>query len=238
MSEHYIVGGSRTSSPDVVLTSEQEHSVDPLVAVEAALMIEPDFYANQPPAIIGHVYRWVLNLVNLLFQYARHYFGAHSDRVQALERRIRVLEARPVPNQAAQSTPLPRQPQQPSSSKSTRCQRCHVIGHGMSDCRTKDPIGTKKRVAANQKMKKQMQRQRTLPIPLRPPYPHSHHGVTFDDYFPDTFAARPAPPPPVRTGVTTRSMSALVADASEFRRRKTQSVRDKRRKGATSSGTS
>jgi len=230
----YIVG-SRPSSPDSVHTSGTQASVDPLIAVETALMIEPEFFGNQPPAIIKDVYRWVLNLVTLLFEYARHYFGTQSDRLSAHERRLRVLEARPVLTQAAQSTPLPQQPQQPStsaSSKKIRCQRCHVIGHGISECRTKDPVVTKHRVACNQKMKKQMERQRTTHTPFNPSY--SHYNFFNDPVVPLT----PPTSPPQRPGATTRSMTALVADATEFRRRKTQSVRDKRRKGATPSGTS
>ena len=241
MSDTVIIDGSRSPSPDDVHTRRNEALPDPVIQFEAALMMEPDFIAQQAPCAITQFYRWVHNLITLLFNYAAHYFGTHKDHLQALEARIRILEARPVvPQVAAQPTPLPQQPQHPSTSTSkTRCQRCHVIGHSTTECRTKDPIATKKRVANNQKIKKELERQRSLPNPVYPRYyGPTRFDINLDDYFGDHVVQPPPPPPLKRQGMTTRSMTALVADASEFRRRKTQSVRDKRRKGATPSGTS
>lgn len=57
--------------------------------------------------------------------------------------------------QSTQPTPIPQQPSNAmhGTSHQTRCQHCHVTGHDTTDCHTRDPVATKKRIASNQKIK-------------------------------------------------------------------------------------
>jgi hypothetical protein len=116
---------------------------------------------------------------------------------------------------------------------SLRCRRCRASGHDTTQCRTKNPDLVKKRVVNNKKAKKEADRIRANPtIHSRlPPY-NPHLPFDLQDYFYEL-----PPPPPRRLGATTRSMTALAVDAQEFRRRQSQSARDKRRQGAKSSTT-
>src|ERR1700678_754580 len=95
----------------------------------------------------------------------------------------------------------------------------NAIGHDTTQCRTKDPVTIKKRVANNQKIKKESATlQARFPIP---PRLHPYH-----QYFGDPIIPYQQP---------LQTYYANIADAKELRRRKTQSTWDKRRKGATSS---
>jgi hypothetical protein len=100
-------------------------------------------------------------------------------------------------------------PTTPAQSARMKCQRCHASGHDKSTCRTKDPDTMKKRVAKNN-------RSRAKATPIIPP----------------AYAALPSPLvyPHGFSGPTTHTaFTALVADATEMRRRTTQSARDKRK---------
>jgi hypothetical protein len=194
--------------PSVLISSDREE-------VKSALASQPRFTDAQVIAL----YNWVVRLVTALLNYVTYFIGDNSDRIDSLQQKIQELETS-IANQPTQSTPTPHQPQHPPHpSRLTRCQRCHALGHGIIDCRTKDPVTIKKRVANNQKAKKEAQRQSQAPdLGLRPPV-----------YYPHLFADPTIPP-----SSSNQAMVALAADAKELRRRKMQSTRDKRRKGAPS----
>jgi hypothetical protein len=190
------------------------------------------------PSVIHVFYNWLHDLINILWLFVTAQLDNTSDRIEALETSVADLRARPIPSQPAPSTP--RQPQRPSSS--TRCQRCYALGHAIADCRTKDPIAQKKRVAATQKAAKEMERRRMAALLPRRSLANSTFPVHLTDFFGDTVIPAPTsggvviPTLPDRTTTRSqaRSLMGLAADASELRRRRIQSTRDKRRRNASS----
>ena len=198
--------------PPTVLTSDDRE------AVASALASEPRFTDPQTIAL----YNWVVRLVTALFNYVTYFIGDNSDRTDSLQQKVQDLEAR-IAQLTSQPTPTPHQSS--TASRSTRCQRCHAIGHGTNDCRTKDPVLNKKRVANNRKAKKEAEQRTYMP---QPPLPRSYSSPP--RYYHDV-----TPELPIRPEYP--AFTALVADAKELRRRKVQSTRDKRRKGAPTTST-
>ena len=163
------------------------------------------------------LYNWVLRLITALFHYVTFFMGDNADQIQSLRFRIQGLEEKSQSQLTQQThpTPTPQQPARPTR----RCQRCHAIGHGTNDCRTKDPVVVKKRVSNNQKARKRAAEQ-SQPPPIGSPY----YGPA--NLFGDPLFIHNPPP-------SSQALMALAADAKELRRRKVQSMRDKRRSGAT-----
>lgn len=196
--------------------------------VESALASKPRFTDPQVTAL----YNWALRLITALFNYVSYFLGDSSDRHDSLQHRVRELEEKirelqstpPVP--ATSSHPTPQQPLRPA--RSARCKRCTAIGHDTSSCRTKDPVAVKKRVSNNQKLRKQGRDPPagSIPSSQQPPQYspfYGSHGPL--DLFGNPLFNYSSP--------TTQAFTALAADAKELRRRKVQSTRDKRRRGAT-----
>jgi len=195
--------------------------------VESALASKPSFTDPQSRAL----YNWCFRLITALFNYVSFFLGDNADRHISLQNRVQDLEEKfeelqstpPVPSTTPH--PTPQQPVRPA--RSVRCKRCSAIGHDTNDCRTKDPVAVKKRVSNNRKRRKQNEDQPLggVPVPPMPPHlsPFFQRDV-FGNYNPDF-------------GPTTQAFTALAADAKELRRRKVQSTRDRRRRGATSTTT-
>jgi len=204
-----------------------------------ALNSRPSFLSEQGiDPVIRALYAWIKNVVMLLYGYLATMFGDNIDRIDALEASVAALQAMPRA-QPAPSTP--RQPQRPSSS--TRCPRCHALGHTVTDCRTKDPAAQKKRVAATQKAAKEMERRRMAALLPRRSLANSTFPVHLDDFFGDPIIPAVSPrggvviptlPDHTTTRSQARSLMGLAADATELRRRRIQSTRDKRRRNASS----
>jgi len=195
--------------------------------VESALASKPSFTDPQSRAL----YNWCLRLVTALFNYVSFFLGDNADRHDSLQNRVQDLEEKLQDLQSTPPAPMttphptPQQPLRPA--RPVRCKRCSAIGHDTNDCRTKDPIAVKKRVLNNRKKKKQSEDQPAGGVPAQPMPPHLSpffQRDVFGNYNPDS-------------GPSTQAFTALAADAKELRRRKVQSVRDKRRRGATSSTT-
>ena len=164
------------------------------------------------------LYNWVLRLITALFHYVTFFMGNNADQIQKLEFRIQELEEKSQSQLTQQTHPTPT-PQQPACpTHSIRCQRCHMIGHGTNDCRTKDPIAVKKRVSNNQKVRKRAAEQ-SQPPPIGSPY----YGPTL---FSDPLFIHNPPP-------SSQALMALAADAKELRRWKVQSMRNKCHSGTT-----
>jgi hypothetical protein len=223
---------SSRSSPEVlaIVTEAQ---------VTRAVNSSPSFMTEQGISpVIRVLFNWIHDLVSILWLYVSGQLDSTSDRIVALEATVADLQARPIPSQPATTTP--RQPQRPS--KPTRCQRCHAMGHAVNDCHTQDPAAQKKRVAATQKAAKEMERRRMAAILPRRSLANSTFPVHLEDFFGDTVIRAPTsggvviPSLPDRTTTRSqaRSLMGLAADATELRRRRIQSTRDKRRRNASS----
>ena len=203
-----------------------------------ALNSRPSFLSEQGiDPVIRALYAWIKNVVMLLYGYLATMFGNNMDWIDALEASVAALQAMPRA-QPAPSTP--RQPQRPSSP--TRCTRCHALGHTLTDCRTKDPVAQKKRVAATQKAAKEMERRRMAAVLPRRSLANSNIAFPIQDFFGDPVIPAttsggvviPVLPERVTTRSMARSLTGLAADATELRRRKIQSTRDKRRRNTSS----
>jgi hypothetical protein len=197
--------------------------------VESALASKPRFTDQQSIAL----YNWCFRLITALFNYVSYFLGDNSDRTDDLIRRVQALEEQsqvPQPQQTIPQSTIPQQPSRPSSRR--RCKRCHAIGHDTNECRTKDPIAIKKRVTNNQKARKKLDQD--PPLSGTGPSLHpSNSSVHFSPYGPptDSFGNQMFYN---RSSSTYEAFTALAVDAKELRRRKVQSARDKRRRGATS----
>ena len=178
---------------------------------ENSLRLAPNF------ASLVELKNWVVRALRVLGTIAFDAIELLTDRASYTDGRILRLEeiagkeASHPPASAAAPQPPTQQPSKPRAR--TRCQRCHALGHDTTDCRTKDPVATKKRVAKNARVRKAANDSRsTLPQP------------TFPFSYPFTPYTPPLPAP------AHSSIQALFADATEMRRRTAQSARDKRRR--------
>ena len=199
--------------------------------VASALASPPVFTQPQVLALYG----WVSRLVTALFNYVSFFLGDNAERTIFLENRVQDLEEKLEELQSKPAVPqtiphsIPQQPLRPT--KSIRCKRCSALGHDTNDCRSKDPIAIKKRVTNNQKARKRsMMQDHPIPGPAMPPSTSSVHfrpdGSPVNSFgHPLYFDSRTS---------TYQAFTALAADAKELRRRKMQSTRDRRRRGATS----
>lgn len=186
--------------------------------VERRLTTGPSLGANPPPMIVT-IISWITAIITSLLNFVSLFLGVISDDLAGLTDRVSELEENvPYPAPAAQPTPPTQTSQQPPRpSARTRCKRCHALGHDTADCRSRDPVAVKKRVSNNQKARKRQQEATQLPASAAP------YHLSFD---PLRYIHQPIPP------TTTHALLAQAADAKELRRRKVQSMRDKRRKGA------
>jgi len=159
--------------------------------------------------------KWIVTIFNLFLSYVQLAFYDFDRRIQELEDSDEDDEPSPShrPFAAETTIPVPATTTQSATSalvrSRRRCAKCHTKGHDEFECRTKDPAANRRRVALNQRKKKEAARPPTYPFPVDP---------RFYSY---------APPPP--TVIPPEGYAALVADAHEFRRRNNQSTQDRRR---------
>ena len=159
--------------------------------------------------------RWIVHVFTLFLSYIQLAFYDFDQRIQELEHTDEEDEPSPSHRPSAAKPFVSATATQPATSASVRlrrrCVKCHAKGHDESQCRTKDPAANRRRVAINQRRKKEAARNPpTYPFPADPRF---------------YLYAQPSPAvihPPAE-------YAAIVADASEFRRRNNQSTQDRRR---------
>jgi hypothetical protein len=195
------------------------------MSTHSAIELEQEYSAAiaSAPSLVtpSSIVTWVRGVIHALAAVVYKGLDNLTHDTNSLLERVRLLEEQvpppAIPATPTQGTTVPlaptAQPQRPGPRP--RCQRCHAIGHLTTECRTKDPAMTKKRVAKNAKSKGD-HRRAAAANDLHPRYfaipPYSPHAAPYTT------------PPSLPT-----SFSATIADASELRRRAAQSSRDKRR---------
>jgi len=166
-------------------------------------MIDDPFKPEDPD--VRKLTRWIIALIQLLISYVNSAFYDFNMRLSDLEDDDD-NEVPPTDN-VSHTEPAT----SVSARSRRRCTKCHAKGHDESQCRTQDPAASRRRVAINQRKKKEAAQIRlTYPSPVDP---------RFYSY---------APPPPAAVHPPA-DYAALVADANEFRRRNNQSTQDRRR---------
>jgi hypothetical protein len=170
-----------------------------------------DTFAGRPTTtdknrtqLLDHVY----TLISIIWSTLATTFDSLSNRILALEKQSPHVNE-PISHQKRKTGSAP------VSGPRTRCNRCHARGHATSECKTENPAAVRRRVANNTKAREA----RNLyppPHPFNSPLPHYHyaHAPHYD------FVANPYDP----------GHRALLVDATELRRRRTQSIRDKKKK--------
>ena len=157
----------------------------------------------------GHIIpEWFIHILTLFINLINSVIGYVDARFADFEEDSTDDAASEKPKQAAPKT----QPHPVPPSKTRRCTKCHARGHIDSDCTTADPAAMRRRIAANQRRKKDARRSTHL-IPAS-----SSNAIPYHLMHPPFVAPQPQV-----------NLAALAADASELRRRQTQSARDKRR---------
>ncbi|KAI6039981.1 hypothetical protein EDC04DRAFT_2602847 [Pisolithus marmoratus] len=154
--------------------------------------------------------RTIVNWVVTLFQFLLAFLDAVIREISAC---ISDVEAGApasggVPSNvamAARSGPAPSATARPT--KSPQCAKCHARRHSTEECLTKDPATMRKRVAGNQRKKKDARKP--------PPIPVSH------PLYPFITATTTSPPTPQDV--------AMAADAEELWRRRRQSTHDRKK---------
>ena len=144
--------------------------------------------------------KWIVTILKLFLSYLQLAFYDIDQQIQELEVSDEDSEPSPSHRPSAARTPIPATTTQsatlaPARSR-RRCAKCHTKGHDETECRTKDPAANRRRVALNQRKKKEAAGPPTYPFPVDP---------RFYSY---------APPPPAV--MPPKGYAALVADAHEF----------------------
>lgn len=156
---------------------------------------------------VGSVF-WVIQVLSMFLNLINSIVGFFRARIAALEEDDDFSTSSKAPDTAARNNQLP----SALPSKSRRCAKCHARGHAENDCKTTDPAAMRRRVASNQRRKKDARFfNPPLSLALPPPLPYHFQQQT-----------------PAFTQPQV-NLAAMAADASELRRRQTQSARDKRR---------
>jgi hypothetical protein len=163
----------------------------------------PQIADKSAPGVVA----WVVSVFYLLIAYLEAIFKDHEDHFHNIETDIEQLQSKIPSSQSFSSAAAAMAPIPPTKSK--RCTTCHARGHAAPECRTADPAAMRKRVAWNRKKEKETGQ----PLPSYLYYP-----------------TPPFPPPPTGIHPTSpEAYTAFAADAQELRRRRQQSIRDKRR---------
>ena len=177
--------------------------------VDKVLLLAP--YDSQHTA---DTISWTSRIFGILV----HLLSTLFDYVGRLSLRISKLEERYPNPGSGTSSPIPEEtpisrPPLSSDRKPGRCDKCHARRHSSEECRTKDGKAMRKRVAQNQRRRKASRDVHQLP-------PSSYAAP---------WSAPPLPSLPSMAATSSINISALVADATELRRRSQQSSRDKKR---------
>jgi hypothetical protein len=148
---------------------------------------------------------WIIQILSLFVNLINSIITFFNARIKALEEEATDSTTSETPDLVAPNTQHHLAP--PLTSR--RCTKCHARSHIEPDCKIADPAAMRRRVVANQRRKKDARCTHIIPaIPPPLPYHYLHNPIAF-------------PQPQV-------NFAALAADASELRRRQTQSARDKR----------
>lgn len=193
---------SELANPAIV-ESQQKEVADAIFDIRFQLDETPDH-----PAPVRNVVQWLIDVITSILTLIELIAMSYARRIMDIESIIRDNPSS-TRTTASTSTPIA-----PTASRLKRCTKCHARGHDESTCRTGDPSAMRKRVAANSRRAKEARTQQQQVLTTYPAYPPS---------FPPSLPQPPFPIPPQA------SYSAIVADATEFRRRNAQSSRDRRR---------
>ncbi|KAI6038415.1 hypothetical protein EDC04DRAFT_2896435 [Pisolithus marmoratus] len=169
------------------------------------------------PTFDNAVPRSIVNWVVTLFQFLLAFLDAVFQEIMACISNVEAdtLTSGGAPSNvaaAARSGPAPSATARPT--KSPRCAKCHARHHSTEECLTKDPAAMRKRVAGNQRKKKDAHKPPPIPI-SHPLYP-----------FIATTTSSPTP-----------QDIALAADAEELWRRRCQSAHDRKKHRAATTAT-
>lgn len=187
-----------------IVESQQQSVADAIEHVRDQLDETP-----QHPNALSGVVQWIIDIATSIIALIELLAASYARRIMDLE-----SFARDAPPPSSTKTTAPSStPSAPTTSRLKRCAKCHARGHDDSVCRTADPTAMRKRIAANSRRA----REARTALPTYPAYPLPNHPLLPQPTF-------PLPPQ--------ASYSALVADATELRRRNAQSSRDRRRRRA------
>jgi len=153
---------------------------------------------------ISPIIEWILRIASYLRLLIAITFARMDETFIDLIARTKALEDR---SSHSETTAQPVQVAHIAKGwRHVRCTKCHARGHDSSVCRTQNPEAVRRRIASNKKANKRKDPV-TLPLPQYPPY----------------LSVSPHMYPP------TNNWTTFMGDATELRRRKQQSNRDKRR---------
>ena len=197
---------SEFANPAVV-ESQQQQVADAIENVRDQLDETPEH-----PATFPKVVQWFIDVITSIITLIELIAMSYARRIMDIES---IIRDNPPSTRTTASTSTPSAP----ASHLKRCTKCHARGHDESICRTKDPSSMRKRVAANSRRAREARTQR------QPVQPSSY--TAYPPSFPPLLLQPSLPTSPQA------SYSAIMADATEFRRRNAQSSRDRRRARTT-----
>ncbi|KAI6043556.1 hypothetical protein EDC04DRAFT_2890703 [Pisolithus marmoratus] len=198
------------SSYQQTLSRAQVQAVDESRRLLDETILNRPMFDNAAPRSIVN---WVVTLFQFLLAFLDAVLWEITARISNVE--VDIPTSGGAPSNvatAACSGPAPSATTQPT--KSPRCAKCHARRHSTTECLTKDPATMRKRVAGNQRKKKDAHKP--------PPIPVSHPLYPF-------IAATTSSPTPQDV--------ALAADAKELRRRHHQSAHDRKKHRTTTAAT-
>ena len=182
--------------------------------------------ANRPPVPnnLNAIVTWLISIITAIMKMIDQIGQANDIRLSDLESvtdsHATELESRTIPSAATAGAPATEQWNQHDTTTSrhlpSQCNLCHARGHTSTECQTTNPTAMRKRVARNSRIAKEAHASPAMshiPASAPPPFYYAHP---------------PAPVAPIPM-----NYAALAADATELRRRATQSARDKRRQRNT-----
>ncbi|KAI6041576.1 hypothetical protein EDC04DRAFT_2893054 [Pisolithus marmoratus] len=185
------------------LTQGQVDAVDKSRCLLEQTVLDRPMFDNVVPRTIVN---WVVTLFQFLLVFLDAVIREISARISDVE--ADALTSGGAPSNvaaAARSRPAPSATAQPT--KSPRCAKCHTRRHSTEECLTKDPAAMRKRVAGNQRKKKDTHKP--------PPVPVSH------PLYPFIATATTSSPTPQDV--------AMAADTEELWRRCHQSAHDRKK---------
>ncbi|KAI6043326.1 hypothetical protein EDC04DRAFT_2600212 [Pisolithus marmoratus] len=196
-----------------MLSYQQRLSQGQAVAVDKSRCLLEQMVLDHP-TFDNVAPRTIVNWVVTLFQFLLVFLDAVIQEISACISDVKedALASGGAPLNvaaAAQSRPTPSATAQPT--KSPRCAKCHARHHSTEECLMKDPAVMRKRVAGNQRKKKDARKP--------PPVPVSHPLYPF---IATTTTSLPTP-----------QDVALAADAEELQRRCHQSACDRKKHRTT-----
>ena len=197
-------------------SSTPQTTTGPFDAVHVMINNRP-----QTPSNLQAFVSWLIAIINAIIALIEQIGRANDARLTELEEvtdsQATTLEQSIANATAASTAPATTQWQQRDTATSrrlpSRCNLCHARGHASTECKTTNPGAMRKRVARNSRIAKEARASSaTSHIQVQAPPPFYYHQS------------------PPHVAPVPMNYAALAADATELRRRATQSARDKRRK--------